>query len=168
MTEVVKAWIGLGGNLGDPHQTIINAVQMLRTTPGVASLQISPCFRTKPVQATGPDFCNAVAGLDTTLSAPQLLELLLAIEARHGRTRDHWHAPRTLDLDLIAFGTTRITSSQLTLPHPRAHERAFVLMPLCELDGSVLLGPPDAAALMPARDWLARLSLQSQSEVVPW
>lgn len=141
---------------------------MLRTTPGIDDLRISTCFRTKPVEAIGPDFCNAVAQISTTLGSPQLMETLLAIESCHGRTREHWHAPRTLDMDLIAYGTTRITGSQLTIPHPRAHQRAFVLVPLCELDDSVLLGPPDLQALKPAHDWLGQLTPAQRSEVTPW
>lgn len=168
MTHAVTAFIGLGANLGDPHRTIIQAADALRGTPGIGSVTMSACFRTKPVEASGPDFCNAVAQISTTLAAAPLMEALLTIEMHHGRTRDHWHAPRTLDLDLIAYGTTRITGSQLTIPHPRAHERAFVLVPLCELDDSVLLGAPSAPTLLPARDWLHRLSAESRSEVRPW
>lgn len=141
---------------------------MLRATPGIEGLRISTCFRTKPVEATGPDFCNAVAQISTQLGSAQLMETLLAIEVRHGRTREHWHAPRTLDMDLIAYGTTRITSSQLTIPHPRAHERAFVLVPLCELDGGVLLGPPEKASLKPAHEWLGQLSAAQRSGVTLW
>lgn len=168
MTHAVTAFIGLGGNLGDPHHAILQAADELRTTPGIASLKMSTCFRTKPVEAVGPDFCNAVAAIRTNLAAAGLMDVLLAIEAHHGRTRGHWHAPRTLDLDLIAYDSMRMTSSQLTIPHPRAHERAFVLMPLCELDDSVLLGPPASPTLLPARDWMRQLTARQRSEVVPW
>lgn len=168
MTHAVTAFIGLGGNLADPHRAILQAADELRATPGVLSLKLSTCFRTKPVEAAGPDFCNAVAQVITTLAAAPLMDVLLTIELHHGRTREHWHAPRTLDLDLIAYNSIRMTSSQLTIPHPRAHERAFVLMPLCELDDSVPLGPPASPTLTPARDWLRQLSKESCSEVRPW
>lgn len=167
-THAVTAFIGLGGNLGNAHRTILDAAKMLGATPGIAVLAMSACFRTKPVEATGPDFCNAVAKIQTSLSATDLLTVLLAIEAQHGRTRDHWHAPRTLDLDLIAYGSVRIASSQLTIPHPRAHERAFVLVPLCELDDRVLLGPPESAALAAAGKWLEKLPATCRSDIVPW
>jgi len=81
-----------------------------------------------------PEYVNAVAALDTDLSAPQLLEALLAIEARHGRQRPFRNAPRTLDLDLLLYGELALTSPTLTLPHPRMHRRAFVLRPLLDLD----------------------------------
>lgn len=168
MPDITQAFIGMGGNLGDPHDTIMHAADTLRTSQGIATLRLSRCFRTKPVQASGPDYCNAVAEVQTSLTAVALMELLLAIEARHGRRRDHWHAPRTLDLDLIAFDALRIVGSQLTIPHPRAHERAFVLVPLCELNDRVMLGAPSSETLRPACDWLQQLPADELGDVSPW
>lgn len=162
------AYIGLGGNLGNPFDTIQAALQQLKASAGIASLRVSPFYRTKPVEARGPDFCNAVAEITTDQSPAQLLDLLLSTEQAFGRQRSEWHAPRTLDLDLIAYGTTRILGSQLTVPHPRAHERAFVLIPICTLNPSVLLGPPEAAQLAPASVWQAALSAAERAHVVPW
>lgn len=165
---IETAIIGLGGNLDSPLDTIKKSLQRLETSPGIFSLRVSPFYRTQPIEASGPDFCNAVAEVTTDQSPVQLLGLLLSIEQSFGRLRSDWHAPRTLDLDLISFGHTRIASSQLTVPHPRAHERAFVLVPLCAMNPSVLLGPPDAAALRPASEWLARLSPRQLAQVAPW
>ena len=168
MAVATTAIVGLGGNLGQPDTTIAAALVRLRDAQGVASLRASRMYRTLPVQARGPDFCNAVAEIETTLTAAQLLDLLLSIEQEFGRERSVWHAPRTLDLDLIAMHATRIVSSQLTVPHPRAHERAFVLVPLCEINADVLLGPPEAAQLEPAHDWARRLALAARAEVSVW
>ncbi len=168
MPSLTQAMIGLGGNLGDPSRTLSQALTVLQEQSSITACRASRLFRTLPVEATGPDFCNAIAEITTSLSALQLLELLLSIEMRFGRERTGWHAPRTLDLDLIAHGTTRIVSSQLTVPHPRAHARAFVLIPLCELDDTVLLGPPETDELVSARDWRARLSSADRAEVSPW
>jgi 2-amino-4-hydroxy-6-hydroxymethyldihydropteridine diphosphokinase len=162
------AIIGLGGNLGRPEQTIADALGRLRASNGVLAVRASRLYRTLPVQASGPDFCNAVARIDTTLTALQLLDLLLAIEKEFGRERSVWHAPRTLDLDLIAMDATRIVSSQLVVPHPRAHERAFVLIPLCEIDTDVLLGPPEAEQLETAGQWAAHLPTAARAEVSLW
>ncbi len=168
MPSTTQAMIGLGGNLGDPSRTLSEALAVLREVPAITACRASRFYRTLPVEATGPDFCNGIAEITTSLSAVQLLELLLSIEMQFGRERTGWHAPRTLDLDLISHGTTRIVSSQLTVPHPRAHARAFVLIPLCELDETVLLGPPEAEGLVSARDWHARLTPADRAEVLPW
>jgi 2-amino-4-hydroxy-6-hydroxymethyldihydropteridine diphosphokinase len=96
-----------------------------------------------------PDFINAVAALDTQLSADALLEELFAIEARFGRKREFHHAPRTLDLDLLLYGDEPRCAARLTLPHPRMHERAFVLLPLVEIaPDTVIPGHGPAAALL--------------------
>ena len=105
----------------------------LERMQGVAALRASSAYRSAPVDAAGPDFFNAVAELQTTLSAPALLAGMQAIEAAHGRHRPYRNAPRTLDLDLLLYGGGSIDSATLTLPHPRLHQRAFVLLPLLEL-----------------------------------
>lgn len=156
-TEVL-ATVALGGNLSNPDHTMRLALHELGSTPGVRLLKTSRFFRTRPVDAPGPDFCNAAALLATTFSALRLLETLLAIEMRFGRVRAQRNAPRTLDLDLITHGDARINTPQLILPHPRAHTRAFVLLPLCEVAPDALLGPSEADTLSPAAEWLTRLA----------
>jgi 2-amino-4-hydroxy-6-hydroxymethyldihydropteridine diphosphokinase len=96
-------------------------------------VRASSLWRSAPLQAEGPDFFNAVAELRCTLSPMALLEALWAIEQAHGRERPYHHAPRTLDLDLLLFGDQVMDTPRLTLPHPRLHQRAFVLRPLLEL-----------------------------------
>jgi 2-amino-4-hydroxy-6-hydroxymethyldihydropteridine diphosphokinase len=130
----VRAFIGLGANLGDARAGVLAGAAALAGVGGVFGLRLSPLYRSAPVDAEGPDFVNAVAEVDTTLNAPALLRALQGIEAAHGRERRHRHAPRTLDLDLLLYGSGSIGSAGLTVPHPRLHERAFVLLPLLDLD----------------------------------
>jgi 2-amino-4-hydroxy-6-hydroxymethyldihydropteridine diphosphokinase len=128
------AVVGLGANLGDPAATLRAALEALRPlAEPAASFRVSSFYRTAPVDAAGPDFVNAVACFDTRLAPPELLEALQAIEARFGRERPYRNAPRTLDLDLLMQADRVSDDPVLTLPHPRAHERAFVLAPLLEL-----------------------------------
>lgn len=129
----IIAFVGLGANLGDAKATVLLALGSLQNLPESTLLGISSLHRTKPWQATGPDFWNAVAMLETSLSAHALLLELQAIEHQFGRERPFKNAPRTLDLDLLAHGDERVATTVLTLPHPRMHERAFVLTPLLEL-----------------------------------
>lgn len=129
----VRAFVALGANLGDAAATVQRALQILGDTPGLRLVKASSLYRTAPVDATGPDFINAVAEVVTTLTAPDLLEALQAIEAAEGRERPYRNAPRTLDLDVLLYGNARIDSPRLTVPHPRMHERAFVLVPLAEV-----------------------------------
>lgn len=128
-----RVFVGLGANLGDAAGTVLQAVQDLSQLPGTALVARSALYRSSPVQAEGPDFINAVAELRTTLSPLELLRQLLALEWAHGRQRPFHHAPRTLDLDLLLMGSQQVASAELTLPHPRLHQRAFVLLPLLEL-----------------------------------
>lgn len=165
---IETAYIGLGGNLSDPFSAIAQALDVLRQSPGIVGVRSSACYRTTPVQSSGPDFCNAVAEINTNLTAAEILTLLLSIEQQFGRARSVRNAPRTLDLDLIAYGHQRQTDPFVTIPHPRAHERAFVLVPLCELNPNVLLGPPDHPTLMPAAHWKALLTASQLGEVRPW
>jgi len=127
------AYIGLGANLGDARQTIAAAIQTLRESRGVLALRQAPLYSSDPVDAQGPVFINTVVGLDTTLEPHSLLDLLQAIEQQHGRERPYRNAPRTLDLDLLLYGTQTIDTPRLSVPHPRMHQRAFVLRPLQDL-----------------------------------
>jgi 2-amino-4-hydroxy-6-hydroxymethyldihydropteridine diphosphokinase len=129
----VTAYIALGANLGDRHAALQQALQALRTMAGSGALRSSRFYRSAPVGAGGPDYLNAVAQLTTPLTAPDLLRALQALENAAGRQRPYRNAPRTLDLDLLLYGDARIDSAQLSVPHPRMWERAFVLVPLAEL-----------------------------------
>jgi len=129
----VRAWVGLGANLGDARATLRAALRSLEAVPHSRLAGVSSLWRSAPVDARGPDFLNAVAALDTTLAPLELLRRLQAIELEHGRERPYRNAPRTLDLDLLLYGGLCQDDPVLTLPHPRAHERAFVLAPLSEL-----------------------------------
>jgi 2-amino-4-hydroxy-6-hydroxymethyldihydropteridine diphosphokinase len=127
------AYVGLGANLGDPQAMLRWALDTLAHTPGVRLVQASALYRSAPVDASGPDFVNAVAKIATTLNAMALLSALQAIENTAGRERPYRNAPRTLDLDLLLFGDAQIDSPTLTVPHPRMQERAFVLLPMQEV-----------------------------------
>jgi 2-amino-4-hydroxy-6-hydroxymethyldihydropteridine diphosphokinase len=133
MRDPVVAYVGLGANLGEPLATVNQALRDLAAVPGVLSLRHSALYGSSPVDATGPDYVNAVAELHTTMSAPALLAALQALENGAGRQRPYRNAPRTLDLDVLLFGAAHIQSLHLTVPHPRMAERAFVLRPLHEL-----------------------------------
>ena len=129
----VTAYVALGANLGDAAATLRAAFVALDELPHTHLLRYSRLWRSAPVDATGSDFINAAAALETRLTAPALLGALLALETRFGRQRPYHHAPRTLDLDLLLYGGARIASPQLTVPHPRMWQRAFVLRPLAEI-----------------------------------
>jgi 2-amino-4-hydroxy-6-hydroxymethyldihydropteridine diphosphokinase len=137
--DPVIAFVGLGGNLGDARTTLRGAVDSLRALAIEGTLQVSSLYASAPVDSSGPDYLNAVASLHTALTAPALLSELQRIESAAGRERPYRNAPRTLDLDLLLYGSARILSPSLTVPHPRMHERAFVLLPLFELDPLLVL-----------------------------
>ena len=133
---MTRSYIGIGSNLGDREGTLRNAVESLAASPGIAVVAVSTLRETAPVGpiVDQPAFLNGAVALETTLEARELLEVLLRIEADHGRTRDGpAGGPRTLDLDLLVHGDERIDEPGLTVPHPRLRERAFVLEPLAEL-----------------------------------
>lgn len=133
----VIAHVAIGANLGDPVATVRAAFEALRGIAGARLLAASPLYRTAPVGLRAqPDFINAVAALAVdvaVLPAPTLLDRLFAIEAAFGRARGARNAPRTLDLDLLLYGDECRVTPQLTLPHPRMTERAFVLAPLADI-----------------------------------
>lgn len=141
--EPVRAFVALGANLGDAAGTVRAAIQSLGQLPRTRLCSSSSLYRTAPWQASGPDYINAVAELETGLSAPDLLVALQALEARAGRERPYPNAPRTLDLDVLLYGSARISSAWLTVPHPRMWERAFVVVPLADVAPDVV----SAAAL---------------------
>lgn len=136
---MTRAFIGLGANLGDREGTIRAALAALGEEDGIDVVAVSSLRETEPV-GVGPQplFLNGAAELETRLSARELLDCLLETERRFGRVRvSGEHGPRTLDLDLLLYGDDEIDEPGLTVPHPRLHERAFVLGPLAELDAEL-------------------------------
>jgi 2-amino-4-hydroxy-6-hydroxymethyldihydropteridine diphosphokinase len=133
MREPVTAFVGLGANLGDAQEALRQALAGLDGLAGTRLVRASRFYRSAPVDAGGPDYVNAVAQVETTLAAPELLAGLQSLENAAGRERPYRNAPRTLDLDLLLYGSARIASAALTVPHPRMRGRAFVLLPLAEL-----------------------------------
>ena len=132
--------LALGANLGDAATTLDEAVSALRRVPGLEVTAVSPVYRTAPIGGPEqPDYLNLVVVGVTTLTPEDLLGATSAIELDAGRTREvHW-GPRTLDIDLIVVGDHRRDSDVLTLPHPRAHERAFVLLPWLDVEPDAVL-----------------------------
>ncbi|HUQ25130.1 MAG TPA: 2-amino-4-hydroxy-6-hydroxymethyldihydropteridine diphosphokinase [Burkholderiales bacterium] len=127
-------YVGIGSNLDQPADQVRRALQELGTIRDTRLCAQSSLYRSAPMgYATQPDFVNAVAALDTMLSPEDLLAELKALERRHSRERSFPNAPRTLDLDLLLFGNDTIRTENLVVPHPRMHERAFVLRPLLEI-----------------------------------
>ncbi len=136
MAGTESAFIGIGSNLGDPVRQVGSAIDALDRLPGCSVHRRSSLYRTRPWGVEDqPAFINAAVQLMTRLSAEQLLEALLALEAQFGRTRDsrRW-GPRRLDLDILLYGQLQIALETLEVPHPCLHQRAFVLLPLQEID----------------------------------
>ncbi len=127
------AFIGLGANLGDPRHAIDAGLDALAALNGVQLTDVSSLYRSAPVDADGPEFINAVARVDTSISPYALLQSLHDIEDAAGRLRPYRNAPRSLDLDLLLYDALIVDGPALTLPHPRMHLRAFVLAPLAEI-----------------------------------
>lgn len=147
------AYVGIGANLGDALATLAAAGQALAALPHSRLIALSSVYRSAPVDAAGPDFFNAVALLHTRLLPHALLAELQGIELAFGRERPYHHAPRSLDLDILLLGDEVMRSADLTLPHPRLHLRAFVLLPVLELNPD--LAPPGLGPLalyLPATD----------------
>ncbi len=131
----MKAYVGLGSNLGDREAMIRIALDDLARVPGTRVLRASSLYDTEPVgDEEQPHFLNAVAEIDTELTARQLLWNLLLIEKRLGRVRTHRYGPRTIDLDLLTYGHLVIDEPDLQVPHPEMAKRSFVLVPLLEID----------------------------------
>lgn len=154
MNECI-VYVGLGANLGDTRMALACAYAELQQLTGTSAHRCSGLFRSAPVDATGPDYLNAVVCFSTSMSPHSLLSELQRIESLHGRKRPWRNAPRTLDLDLLLHGQAISISPVLTVPHPRLHERAFVLLPLAELDPQLFI--PGRG---PVSDLLAAVSTQ--------
>ena len=125
--------IGLGANLGQALETLQWAVLAIAKLPQTRLLKVSSLYSTKPVDSSGPDYLNAVALVQTEQAPLEFLQALQAIELAAGRERPYRNAPRTLDLDIELWGGWQSNEAQLTVPHPRMWERAFVLVPLAEI-----------------------------------
>lgn len=148
--STTAAFIALGANLGDARAALDAAFVALATLPETHLRAASSIYRSAPIESSGPDYLNAVVLIDTGLAPHALLAELQRIEGAHGRERPYRNAPRTLDLDLLLYGDQRIATPNLTVPHPRAHERAFVLAPLAEIaPGQVIPGLGPIADLLP-------------------
>ena len=131
--ELVNVYAGLGANLGHARQSIDSAILALGKLPKTLLVGRSSFYQSAPFQADGPDYTNAVVHLQTRLNAIDLLRAFQSVENLAGRERPYRNAPRTLDIDLLLYGDGNIQSPELQVPHPRMHERAFVLLPLSEL-----------------------------------
>jgi len=139
-----RTFVALGSNMNSPASQIMKAFDELDAIPKTKVIRKSSLYRTKPFgYDEQPDFINAVAELRTELAPERLLEYLLAIENLHGRERPFPNAPRPLDLDLLIYGDVRMESESLTLPHPRMHNRGFVLLPLAEIAPDIVIPVPD-------------------------
>ncbi len=146
-------FVGLGSNLEQPVRQLQRALGELAAIPGTALLKTSSFYETAPVGILDqPMFINAVAMLRSSLSPHEFLRHLLTIEAGHARVRKEKNGPRTLDLDVLIFDDLQVDDAQLVTPHPRMHERAFVLVPLLEIAPQAKI--PGKG---PAREWLARI-----------
>jgi 2-amino-4-hydroxy-6-hydroxymethyldihydropteridine diphosphokinase len=131
---VTVAYVGIGSNLDDPRTHVLKALDELDELPHTRLVKKSSLYKSEPVgYPAQPDFVNAVAQLETGLPAERLLAELHGLEARHGRKRSFDNAPRTLDLDVLLYGELSLDTPGLRIPHPRMHERAFVLRPLLEI-----------------------------------
>jgi len=152
-----RAFVALGSNLAEPQAQVLQAFAALSALPQTQLRAQSALYRSAPVgYAAQPDFINAVVLLETALSAPDLLQSLLNIERDCGRIREFRNAPRTLDLDLLLYGDLIMHEAGLTLPHPRMHERAFVLLPLLEIAPDCIIPGKGLAA-----DWLTQVGAQA-------
>ncbi|CAH2780990.1 MAG: 2-amino-4-hydroxy-6-hydroxymethyldihydropteridinepyrophosphokinase (EC [uncultured Paraburkholderia sp.] len=139
------AYLGLGANLGDACQTLKDAVVCLAQQYTITVLAKSSLYRTAPIDAGGDDYFNCVVKVDTTLPVRHLLALCHKIEHQFGRERPFRNAPRTLDLDILLFGDQSIDEADLIVPHPRLVKRAFALVPLIEIDPTLIIARHDRA-----------------------
>jgi len=152
-----RAYVALGSNLAQPEAQVNQAFDALARLPDSRLVARSSLYRSAPVgYADQPDFINAVARIETQLAPHDLLQSLLGIEQEFGRVREFRNAPRTLDLDLLLYDDIHFHEPGLTLPHPRMHERAFVLLPLLEIDPHCVIPGRGSAS-----DWLAQCDDQS-------
>lgn len=138
---MARAYVALGANLGEAQKALKDVIVRINSEEKIAVLRSSSFYKTEPIDSTGPDYTNAVVEVETELLPEELLRVLLAIEKEFGRVRPAGihNAPRTMDLDLLLYDNEVSDTEFLTLPHPRMHERAFVLVPLCEINPEVTI-----------------------------
>jgi len=140
VADPVTAYLGLGGNVGDVAAAMRGALRAIDAHPDCRVIAVSRVFRTPPWGPVEQDwYLNACAGIETRLNAPELLSLVLATEKAFGRVRTTRWGPRTLDIDILLYGRTQVSLENLTIPHPRMIERAFVMMPLADIAPDVVL-----------------------------
>jgi 2-amino-4-hydroxy-6-hydroxymethyldihydropteridine diphosphokinase len=153
-SATVTAFVALGSNIDEPEQQIGRGLSEIGALPETRIARVSSLYRSAPVgYRDQPDFLNAVAAVETGLAPRALLDHLLAIERAHGRVRDFPNAPRTLDLDIILYGERALQEPDLAIPHPRMHERAFVIVPLVEIaPDATVPGRGRASDLLPGVD----------------
>lgn len=165
MTEPVSAILAIGGNLGKRRKTIRSALKALAVTPGIKKVICSPLVESAAVTEAGvdedrPKFLNGVVQIQTTLKPKELLEQLHRIETQHGRIRLERWGSRTLDIDIIKYADVLKADKELTIPHPRAFQRAFVMVPWAMLEPDAILpghgSVKDIAATMQNQVWLAK------------
>ena len=154
---MTEACLGLGSNLGDRHGTLDKAVRRLESLPGISVVRVAAYRETAPVgYLEQGNFINTAVAVDTSLSPPELLRAVRQIEAEFGRTREIRFGPRTLDIDILLYNDLVLESETLTIPHPRLHEREFVLVPLAEIAPEARI-PPGG---LTAREMLTRFYRQ--------
>lgn len=134
---MIPVYLGLGGNLGNPQNTIILAIKSFSNHPLMRLISISSYYRSAPINATGDEYINCVVKIGWQSDEIQLLETCLNIEKEFGRERSFKNAPRTLDIDILLFSQRQIEKNNLSIPHPELTNRAFVLLPLIELDPEI-------------------------------
>jgi 2-amino-4-hydroxy-6-hydroxymethyldihydropteridine diphosphokinase len=138
--STLLAYVGLGSNLGDKKVNLEQGLDLLGAVPGIRLLRVAPLYHTAPMELQDQDwFLNTVTELETTLSPMELLEMLLALEDQMGRVRWERWGPRVIDLDLLLHGSKVLITEKLTLPHPRMHQRAFVMVPLADLSPELIV-----------------------------
>lgn len=165
-SSLVRAYVGLGSNLNDPRAQLRSALAALDDIPGTCCVAYSSLYWSKPLGSMPqPDYLNAVAAVDTRLTAPELLKELHVIEELHGRVRgaERW-VPRTLDLDLLLYGNSQLQGEVLTVPHPGLPERNFVLYPLHEIAPQLHI--PGAGSLQTLLERCSSLGLQAVTAAV--
>lgn len=146
----VEAYLGLGGNIGDTHHILLQALNRIEALPGVSDLECAPFYRSSPVSDIPQDpYINTVCRVRVTTDYHPLMEGIQSIEKDYGRDRSQKNAPRVLDIDLLFFGTQSIDEGDLTVPHPRWRERLFVLVPLADLTSQIVL--PDGSCVQLTR-----------------
>lgn len=165
-SSLVRAYVGLGSNLNDPSAQIRSALAALDAIPATCCVACSSLYRSKPLgSVVQPDYLNAVAAVDTRLTAAELLQELHLIEELHGRVRDaeRW-GPRTLDLDLLLYGNSQLEGDTLTVPHPGLPQRNFVLYPLHEIAPKLHI--PGAGSLQTLLESCSSLGLQAMPALI--